>query len=365
MLRLAIKNYIINIPYAILLVLQMIIVLYAVNNTLIEMIHENKVLGNITFEENLFFIDGNGQTGKRFIEDVTKIVGENCVGYMYKNGEVTVDEKDVICTPPLEYLNTTMEKIHYVLKEGQWFSDKENEVIIGGEIAQEYHSGDEITLKKDKKEKKVIVVGILREPGKVVHLTGSDGENLFSSMNQGKSVMLTNSKQLLAWTGKESSVEADKLVVDVENQDCLQILKKKYRVTSLEKAKSNGKKEIIKNTVGNILYMSILVGIALFSVCIQIYIYLRRNKEEYQIYRMLGLGRIGILQIWCMQHIINLGIVMIILYILLHLTGTMGESNSILTAFMLFHIIYCLLYFVITIFVCEVALKELEEKNKL
>lgn len=365
MLRLTLKNYMLHLSYSIVLILQMVIVLFAVSNTLIQVINDNKILDNVIFEEEFYFVERNETDEKQFVEEVEKIVGENCVGYMYHNGTIGMDGLDEIETPPLEYLNPKMEKIQYTLKEGHWFSGKENEVVLGGKVSENYHAGDEILLEKNDTQKKANIIGILKEPAKVIHLEGSDGENLFDCMNKRKSVMLTNSKELLAWTGEGSRLEASLLVVDVTGKkSCLENLQEKYIVTSLEQAKNNGKKQIIKDTVGNLLYMCILVGIALLSVSMQIYIYLRRNKEEYRVYRMLGMSRSGIFGIWCTQHIVNLGIVMIILYLIAYLTEDIGRSSGttgISLAHVVFHGVYCLLYILITVVVYKMTIKSIEK----
>lgn len=365
MLRLTVKNYMLHLKYSVLLILQMIIVLFIMDQTFIEMVNQIKTLDNITFEKNLYFVENTVRPEQQFLEDVTEIVGKSHVGYMYRIGTIGIEEKNELEVPPLEYINSTMENIHYALKEGKNFSNKENEVILGGKIAVLYDAGDEIVLTRNGKKKKVVVTGILKSPGKCVHLTENSAENLFSCVNKGQSVMLTNSKELLEWASSDSVLEADTLVVDMSDKKSnISKLQKKYNVISLEKAKSNGKKEIIKNTAGNVLYMCVLLGIALVSVSIQIYMYLRRNKEEYQLYRMLGLGRVGIFVIWCTQHIVNLGIVAIVLYVISELT----EKSSYMTGTvnwtkLIFYVLYCLLYLTVTILVFKVTSKGLERKE--
>ena len=331
------------------------------------MIDELGAAKHITFEKDLYFVENNTNSDDKFLEDVIDIAGESHVGYMYRNGTIGIDEKDYIETPPLEYINSTMEKIRYNLKEGQWFSGKENEVILGGTIARSYHAGDEIRLTRAGDEKKVKVVGILENPGKIIHLTGNSADNLFSSMKQGKSVLLTNSRELFEWTGFDSELEAGMLVVDLSEQKaCKKKLEEKYNVISLEQAKSNGKNIVIKDTAGNALYMFVLVSIALVSVSIQIYMYLRRNQKEYHLYRMLGLGRSGIFGIWCTQHIINLGVVTIILYIFANLTGSenVAETGTLKGTSVLFHTIFCLLYIAVTILVFLFTARKLEQFEK-
>ena len=53
MLRLTIKNYVIHLPYSILLMLQMVIVLFIVNNTLVKVVDELGTAKHITFEKDL------------------------------------------------------------------------------------------------------------------------------------------------------------------------------------------------------------------------------------------------------------------------------------------------------------------------
>lgn len=364
MLRLTIKNYVVHLPYSILLMLQMVIVLFIVNNTLVKVVDELGTVKHITFEKDLYLVENDSESEEKFLEDVTAIVGEDHVGYMYQNGTIGIGKTDYMETPPLEYISSAMEKIQYDLKEGQWFSGKENEIILGGTVSKSYHAGDEVLLTRDGEQKTVKVVGILKSPGKTIHLTGNSIENLFSCMNKGESVLFTNSKELFEWAGFESELEAGALVVDLTGREaCKKELENKYNVVSLEQAKNNGENTIIKDTIGNALYMCVLVGIALVSVSIQIYMYLRRNQKEYHLYRMLGLGRGGIFGIWCTQHIINLGIVTIILYVLSNLTGkeSVAETGTLNWTSVLFHAIYCLLYIMVTVVVFQLTAKKLEQ----
>ena len=196
-----------------------------------------------------------------------------------------------ICLISRHYINATIEQIQYTLKEGTWFTNKENQVILGGTIAQMYHAGDKIVLTQDGRQKKVVVAGILKDPGRCIHLDKNADGDLSSLVQQGYSVLLTNSRKILKWAGQDRYLEAVSLIVDgTENKSAMEILKKNYKVTSLEKAIENGKRKIRKNTVGNVLYMGTLLAMAFASVSIQIYMYLRRNREQYQLYRMLGLS---------------------------------------------------------------------------
>lgn len=366
MFRLLIKNYLLHLPYSLLLIIQMLIVLFITNHTFLQVVRDTKAMDNIIVDKGFYLVESEQENNKEFLENVVKIMGKNCVGYMYRNMEIGIDENDYTKMPSLEYINATMEQIQYTLKEGTWFTNKENQVILGGTIAQMYHAGDKIVLTQDGRQKKVVVAGILKDPGRCIHLDKNADGDLSSLVQQGYSVLLTNSMKILKWAGQDRYLEAVSLIVDgTENKSAMEILKKNYKVTSLEKAIENGKRKIRKNTVGNVLYMGTLLAMAFASVSIQIYMYLRRNREQYQLYRMLGLSNGGIFVLWFGQHIVNLAITTIGFYSIMNyiekkqfLGGKVTDENTIF-----FLALYVCVYSVLVGVVYRLATIQLNRKN--
>lgn len=361
MFRLTIKNYLLHIPYSVLLIIQMLIVLFITNHTLIQVIRDSKTLDNVVVNKELYLVENNQDDKDNFIKDVKKLVGENCVGYMYSDISVGIDKIDYREVPSLEYINTTMEKVQYILKEGHWFTNEDNQIILGEQIAEIYNVGDEVVLTKDGKKKKVVVAGILKNPGQCIHLDKNADGNLCSLMNQGWGAMLTNSVEILEWMGTDSNLEAVSLIVNVEGKkSAIELLKNRYKVTSLEQAKENGKIQIRKDVIGNGMYMMFLLVMAFVGVSIQIYMYFRRNQKEYQLYRMLGLGYGGIFVLWCGQHIINLAMVVAAFFSFCNFIVKRKVFNSKITDgnTVLFLTIYCLVYIMLIIFVYMAIVKK-------
>lgn len=359
MLRLIFKNYILHLPYSLLLIVQMVIVVFLLNVSFVLLDNENKALNNISFEEDFYVVRVN-DNGQRKLEELQKIVGQENVGYMERNGEICVDERDSAESPGVYYLSPLMKRVTYKLSKGTWFTGAENEVILGGAIGAEYKVGDEITISEEGgEEKKATVVGILASPALVLDFSGMDIEDgLYDMFFQQRNVCLTNGVELVSGAG--GKIQSSDYLIKISNKKDLEKIQEKYYAVSMQKLFEKSKKQAQKYTAEETMELIVLITIAFVSVAIQIYLYLKKNKKEYMLYRMLGMSRVGIYGMLFCQHLCNMAIAFFFLYLIYDRKGilqmdgvnwyqSMSLGNWFVT--ILFFVCYMLVTGVVYIFV--------------
>lgn len=321
MIRLAIKNYILHIPYSILLIIQLVVVIFIMNVTFVIQDTENKALDNISVNEDFYLLRGR-KINYETIEELENVVGKGNVGYLGYRGGIEFDDNDDINSPAIYYLSPLMEKVTYQLSDGSWFTGAENEVILGGEIGAKYKVGDIITLHAQEETNKVKVVGILKAPAKVLDFSGMDMEDgLYDMFREQKNVCLTTTKELVHGYG--GGIQGSDCMVQITDESQLQILREKYYIKSMSVMYKISKEEARQYTNERLFEIGILLGIALFSVAIQIFLYLKKNRKELEIYHMLGMSRIGNYGILFFQYLCNMLITFVVLYLLYDSTGVL------------------------------------------
>lgn len=325
MIHLAIKNYILHIPYSIVLIIQMVIVVFIMNITFVIQDTQNKVLDNISFEDDFYLLRARKIDYEK-VKEIEKIVGKGNVGYLGKRGGIEFDENDDVNSPAVYYISPLMEKVTYQLSAGRWFSGAANEIILGGEIGAKYKVGDIITLHMEEETKEVTVVGILRSPALVLDFSGMELEGgLYDMFFQQKNVCLTNTWELVE--GHRGGIQGVDCMVRIINQEQLKKLQGKYLVKSLKSMYKESKEEARRYTHEQLLEISVLVGIAFLSVAIQIFLYLKKNKRELGTYRILGMSSLGNYGIVFFQYLCNMFLAFLILYILYDSTGVLAMEG--------------------------------------
>ena len=167
--------------------------------------------------EITFFLSGaitnNVEVGKteefeHLVEEIRLVEGVSGVGYQISESFLSGENEDLIVNGFV--LNHDMLGIKYPLRSGEWFDDlssPETQVILGGEIADLYKTGEIITLHK----LEVIggslqyvpitakVIGKMHDPAFVVNLNFSSNRpdyiNMFESY---QNIILTNDPALIA-----------------------------------------------------------------------------------------------------------------------------------------------------------------------
>ena len=81
------------------------------------------------------------------------------------------------------------------------------------------------------------------------------------------------------------------------------------------------KEEGRRYTNKQLFQIGVLVGIAFFSVAIQIFLYLKKNRKELVIYHILGISQMGSYGILFFQYICNMVVAFFVLYLLYDSTG--------------------------------------------
>lgn len=321
MIRLAIKNYVLHIPYSVLLIIQMVVVIFIMNVTFVIQDTQNKALDNISFEEDFYFLRGR-KIDYETIEEIEKVVGKGNVGYLGHRGGIEFDDNDDLNSPAIYYLSPFMEKVTYQLSDGNWFTGAKNEVILGGEIGAKYDVGDTITLHTQEETKEVKVVGILKAPARVLDFSGMDMEyGLYNMFFEQKNVCLTTTKELV--NGYGGGIQGSDCMVRITDKSQLKILQKKYYIKSVSAMYKISKEEARQYTSEQLFKIGILVGIAFSSVAIQIFLYLKKNKKELKIYHMLGISRMGNYGILFFQYLCNMFVAFLVLYLLYDSTGVL------------------------------------------
>ena len=212
MLRISGKMYLQNFPYALLLAVQLILVSFILNISFVMTKSDCQMLDNINIPKGAFYFATSKEKKGVDLDKIKVLLGEEQVGYIARNGNKCVDEKDTIQSPGVVYLGGALTKISYELSKGKWFGEAKHEVILGGDIALDYKIGDTIIISEGNMKDEAVVIGILKSPAREPNFDTANIENFNELLWKKDSVLLTNDKDL---------VQGESIFYKVQQQSCL------------------------------------------------------------------------------------------------------------------------------------------------
>ena len=142
------------------------------------------------------------------MEEIRSVDGVSGVGYQMSESFLSGENEDLVVNGFV--LNGDMLQIKYPLRSGEWFgglSSSETQVILGGEIAAQYKTGEIITLHKLDVIQGIPqyipvtarVIGIMRDPVFVVNLNFSSNRPGYINMFEPyQNIVLTNDLALVS-----------------------------------------------------------------------------------------------------------------------------------------------------------------------
>lgn len=323
MFRLAVKNYYSNIGYNFLIIIQMVIVLTVLNIHFLGASDTYLSVENIEFENERLYYLSSVLSGEDFqdegktdeLKPIEKIVGKEKVGYL-KINDTLVNDKNIACKTI--YLNPVMEKIKYRLKSGEWFHGEKKSVILGGEIAKHYKTGDKIMIEKQDGETYTTnVIGKMKEPAKVLLLdcSASDLQEMLIKRN---SIILTNDEEIVSGYGEEMSYVSVTAELDFASEKRqLKELEKYCCADNLSELKQEAMQNVKNELAESVAEDTVMILIAFLSVAINIFLFIQKNKKAIGIYTVLGMEKRDIYGMVCLQSVINISIadfVILLLY---------------------------------------------------
>lgn len=327
MLRIIGKIYLQNFPHSILLSVQLVLVSFIFNISFVMTTSDWQMLKNVNIPEGALYF----ATGKEMecvdLEKLKKLLGEERVGYIERNGNKCVDGADVIKSPGVVYLGGALTKISYELSEGQWFGGTKHEVILGGDIASDYKVGDTLVISEGNVNEEAVVVGILKSPAREPNFDTTDIDSFSALLWEKDSVLLTNDEDLVQGESISYKVQQQSCLLDLSNtpKQIIAQIKEDYEICLVQDALAHAKSEQKVRTAKETVRLTILVAIAFVSVAIQIFLYVRKHKKELNIFRMLGMSWCGIYGITMFGHICNIGIGALGMYILFQSKGILAS----------------------------------------
>lgn len=351
MLKIIGKLYIQNIPYALLLSVQLVIVSFIFDISFVMTAADRQVLRNVNIPEGEFYFATGKETEGVDLEKLSALLGEDKVGYIERNGNKSVGKADAIKSPGVVYLGGALSKISYELSAGTWFTGAEHEVILGGDIASDYKVGDTLVISEDDicetdmreentaereiekgniKEagagEEAVVVGILKSPAREPNMDTTCIDNFSELLWEKERILLTNDEHLVQGAGSGYKVETGSCLLDLsEASDRTKVqIKKEYEICPVQKTLNHAKKEQNVRTMKETVRLSILLGIAFVSVAIQVFLYVRKYKKELDIFRMLGMSWGSIYGMTLFGHICNICMGALGMYLLFQSKGILA-----------------------------------------
>lgn len=329
MLKIMTKMYVQNMPVAMFLAAQLVLVSFIFNISFVLTSADVQMLRNIKVSEKSLYYATRKESLDVDIEKLQNILGKERVGYIERNGKKCVDGMDSLDSPGLVYLGGVAQKISYKLSRGRWFSNAAHEVILGGEIAKKYKVGDELVISEENIEEKGIVVGILKEPAKEPSFASTDIDNLDGLFWDRRSVMLTNDKKLVQSISDNGILQRKSCLIDLADasKKVVEEIKKEYEICSVQDVLKHAKEQQKRRTVKETLRLFCMIAIAFVSVAIHIFLYVCKYKKELKVFRMLGMSWKRIYGMTLFGHICNVGIGALGTYIIFQNKGLLARFN--------------------------------------
>lgn len=236
---------------------------------------------------------------KNYVNKLNEVSGVQGIGY-YRYTYVDMeghpaDEEE----NRLYYFSPVMEEIRCKLREGCWFNEVEEQgdmpdVILGGDIAEQYKAGDIITLTSSDADGAFQgkVIGILAEDGYLPNLNVLNGAFKFLSAEEfsGQSIILTNDEEAFSAFGINYMCSGS-LILKLDDNADFDTLESKgflFRMEESEKHLDEFFQDYFKTMVSKniLLFAVILFGV---SGCTCLIIWNR--KKEIAIYYFLGIQK--------------------------------------------------------------------------
>ena len=130
MLKIMTKMYVQNMPVAMFLAAQLVLLSFIFNISFVLTSADVQMLRNIKVSEKSLYYATRKESLDVDIEKLQNILGKERVGYIERNGKKCVDGMDSLDSPGLVYLGGVAQKISYKLSRGRWFSNAAHEVIL-------------------------------------------------------------------------------------------------------------------------------------------------------------------------------------------------------------------------------------------
>lgn len=223
---------------------------------------------------------------------------------------------------------------------------------------------------KRNSEKKGYVIGILKEPVRELNFESSgiaDFENLLWSKEH---VIYTNDGDFISGEGFGYKIETKSCLLNLKNTSSKIIaeIKKEYKICDVKKSWNVGMAKQGQRKEGEKLRLSIFFIITLLSVAIQVFLYVRKNKKEFQIFRMLGMSWNGIYGMILCGHLGNVCIGILGMCILFQSKGILTSygfvsNTDLMKSGWCATGIFFLLYLLVTALVFVVSVMEEERKE--
>ncbi len=151
---------------------------------------------------------GDRREFEQLVEEIRSVDGVSGVGYQMSESFLSGENEDLVVNGFV--LNGDMLQIKYPLRSGEWFgglSSSETQVILGGEIAAQYKTGEIITLHKLDVIQGIPqyipvtarVIGIMRDPVFAVNLNFSSNRPGYINMFEPyQNIVITNDLALVS-----------------------------------------------------------------------------------------------------------------------------------------------------------------------
>lgn len=199
-------------------IVECVLVFLVVNSSISTLLYDGYLGKYAKFPpETTFFLSGavtnyveHGNEGEflRLVEEIRALPGVSGVGYSMSESFLSGEHEDLIVNGFV--LNNDILQVKYPLRSGRWFdggTSGETQVILGGEIADLYKTGENITLRKLEVAGGTLqyipvtakVIGKMREPAFMVNLNFSSNRpdyiNLFEPY---QNIILTDDLALVS-----------------------------------------------------------------------------------------------------------------------------------------------------------------------
>ena len=234
---------------------------------------------------------------KDYIDQLKEVSGVQGIGY-YRYTYVDMeghpaDEEE----NRLYYFSPVMEEIRCKLQEGCWFNEVEEqgdipEVILGGDIAEQYKAGDVITLTSSDADGTFQgkVIGILAEDGYLPDLNASNGALKFLSPEafSGQNIILTNDEEAFS-VFKVNYMCLSSLILKLDDNADFDTLESKGFLFSMEESEKH-LDEFFQDYFKTMVSKNILLfAVILFGVSGCTCLIIWNRKKEIAVYYFLGI----------------------------------------------------------------------------
>jgi len=188
------------------------------------------------------------------------------------------------------------ESLQYRLEEGEWFNktyatDKELQVIIGGDMSEKFDVGDRISIHTEKGTKEAVIIGDLGRDYFIFEFNlWGVGQTFTDNADTMGDVILANDVALMEELKDVSSYPAYSALIKIKEGTDLKKISKYGRLVSFDKMAENTEKQLEQFVWQAIKDNAIWIMVIIFGVAGTSYLIAKKRRYQWGVYLLLGVS---------------------------------------------------------------------------